>query len=92
MKRFAGLLAAALVGLVAALPAGAQEHDATAPTHFPIDKPALQRWSFSGIFGSFDTAQLQRGFQVYKEVCAASASATSVRSPRKAGSSSRRAS
>jgi cytochrome c1 len=26
-------------------------------------------WSFSGIFGTFDEAQLQRGFQVYKEVC-----------------------
>ncbi len=28
-----------------------------------------QTWSFSGIFGQFDRAQLQRGFQVYKEVC-----------------------
>ena len=27
-------------------------------------------WSFSGPFGKFDKAQLQRGFQVYKEVCA----------------------
>ncbi|WP_282607643.1 cytochrome c1 [Pelagibius sp. Alg239-R121] len=27
-------------------------------------------WSFSGIFGTFDQAQLQRGYQVYKEVCA----------------------
>jgi len=32
--------------------------------------PARQ-WSFDGVFGSFDRAQLQRGFQVYKEVCAA---------------------
>ena len=29
-----------------------------------------QDWSFSGIFGTFDLAQLQRGFQVYREVCA----------------------
>jgi cytochrome c1 len=28
-----------------------------------------QDWSFSGPFGKFDKAQLQRGFQVYKEVC-----------------------
>lgn len=26
-------------------------------------------WSFTGLFGHFDTAQLQRGFKVYKEVC-----------------------
>ena len=27
-------------------------------------------WSFDGIFGTFDRASLQRGYQVYKEVCA----------------------
>ena len=26
-------------------------------------------WSFDGMFGTFDRASLQRGFQVYKEVC-----------------------
>ena len=31
---------------------------------------AAQSWSFSGPFGTFDRAQLQRGFQVYQEVCA----------------------
>jgi cytochrome c1 len=31
---------------------------------------ARQPWSFSGFTGQFDRAQLQRGFQVYKEVCA----------------------
>ena len=30
-----------------------------------------QDWSFDGIFGTFDRAALQRGFQVYQEVCAA---------------------
>lgn len=30
-----------------------------------------QAWSFSGITGIYDKAQLQRGFQVYKEVCSA---------------------
>jgi ubiquinol-cytochrome c reductase cytochrome c1 subunit len=33
-------------------------------------KPERQDWSFAGIFGKYDKAQLQRGFQVYKEVCA----------------------
>ena len=28
------------------------------------------KWSFSGPFGFFDKAALQRGFQVYREVCA----------------------
>lgn len=30
-----------------------------------------QKWSFDGIFGTFDRASAQRGFQVYKEVCSA---------------------
>lgn len=30
-----------------------------------------QKWSFAGMFGYFDRAQLQRGYKVYKEVCAA---------------------
>lgn len=29
-----------------------------------------QDWSFSGPFGTYDKHQLQRGFQVYKQVCA----------------------
>jgi ubiquinol-cytochrome c reductase cytochrome c1 subunit len=29
-----------------------------------------QSWPFAGIFGTFDKAQLQRGYQVYTEVCA----------------------
>ncbi|MQA64796.1 MAG: cytochrome c1 [Alphaproteobacteria bacterium] len=32
--------------------------------------PPAQSWSFSGPFGTYDRAALQRGFQVYKEVCA----------------------
>ncbi len=34
-------------------------------------QPPEHHWSFDGIFGTFDRAQLQRGFQVYKEVCSA---------------------
>jgi ubiquinol-cytochrome c reductase cytochrome c1 subunit len=60
------LLGAAAV--VLALPASAQEEHAQ-PTHFPIETPELQRWSFAGPFGKFDPAQLKRGYQVYKEVC-----------------------
>jgi cytochrome c1 len=29
-----------------------------------------QSWSFAPPFGTYDNAQLQRGFQVYKEICA----------------------
>lgn len=35
-----------------------------------VVKPPAQSWSFSGPFGKFDQAQLQRGFKVVKEVCA----------------------
>ena len=31
--------------------------------------PIKVDWSFKGITGTFDRASLQRGFQVYKEVC-----------------------
>ena len=58
-------LAASLAGIGAAQ---AQEHGA------PVPPP--QKWSFSGPFGKFDEAQLQRGFKVYKEVCSACHSMT----------------
>jgi ubiquinol-cytochrome c reductase cytochrome c1 subunit len=35
---------------------------------FPLKKV---NWSFGGPFGTYDRASAQRGFQVYKEVCAA---------------------
>ena len=54
----AGLAAAAL-GLLA------NAEGAEAPA------PESQNWSFSGIFGTFDRAARQRGFQVFKELCAA---------------------
>lgn len=38
--------------------------------HYPLEHIELQRWSFAGWFGRYDQAQLQRGFQVYREVCA----------------------
>jgi ubiquinol-cytochrome c reductase cytochrome c1 subunit len=33
--------------------------------------PDRQSWSFSGVFGRYDNNQLQRGFQVYQNVCSA---------------------
>jgi cytochrome c1 len=51
-------LAAALAGVLAA-PASAQE----------ADTPPKLKWSFAGMFGKFDRAQLQRGFKIYREVC-----------------------
>ena len=33
--------------------------------------PEELTWSFDGPFGTFDRAQVQRGFLVYKDVCAA---------------------
>ena len=32
-------------------------------------QPPRQSWSFAGVTGTFDRAQLQRGFKVYREVC-----------------------
>ncbi|MFA6266230.1 MAG: cytochrome c1, partial [Pseudolabrys sp.] len=52
---------AASVGVIGA--AQAQVHESP--------KPPAQKWSFSGPFGKFDQAQLQRGFKIYKEVCSA---------------------
>ena len=45
----------------------------TPPVLAAGDGPEITRkkWSFSGPRGHFDQNQLQRGFQVYKEVCAA---------------------
>jgi ubiquinol-cytochrome c reductase cytochrome c1 subunit len=57
-------LAAALLALAPALPVPAAR-SAEAPT------PPAQSWPFAGLFGAFDRDALQRGFQVYKEVCAA---------------------
>jgi ubiquinol-cytochrome c reductase cytochrome c1 subunit len=59
MRRFAAVafLAAAASGSPA-LAAGGAEH------------PKKVAYSFEGPFGQFDKAQLQRGFKVYREVCA----------------------
>jgi ubiquinol-cytochrome c reductase cytochrome c1 subunit len=56
-KALIGAAMTMALGAGAALGAGEAVH---------IDR---QKWSFAGVFGRFDEAQLQRGFQVYKEVC-----------------------
>jgi ubiquinol-cytochrome c reductase cytochrome b/c1 subunit len=58
--------AIALVAAVSLLAAGAPE--ARAADEAP--PPPAVKWSFSGPFGTFDRGQLQRGYKVYKEVCA----------------------
>lgn len=58
------LVAAVLVG-VAFLCLQAQA--ASSGAKHPID----MHWPFDGAFGTFDRASIQRGFQVYKEVCSA---------------------
>lgn len=59
--------AAAVLGAGLALSASVAV--AEEAVEYPLLKPAYQSWSFAGIFGSYDQAQLQRGYQVYKEVC-----------------------
>ncbi|RVA89257.1 cytochrome c1 [Mesorhizobium sp. M7A.F.Ca.US.006.04.2.1] len=73
------LTSLAMIGLVAVAAGAAgtraiaaeEAHNVSNPTHFPIDEPKEMDWSFTGPFGTYDKAQLQRGLKVYKEVCSA---------------------
>ena len=65
MKTKPTILALAFAGIALVSSAAlAQEHGHETP------RPPAQKWSFAGPFGKFDQAQLQRGFKIYKEVCA----------------------
>ena len=46
---------------------------ASTPNLTAQETPPLphQEWSFEGVFGTYDPASAQRGFQVYKEICSA---------------------
>ncbi|RYE47690.1 MAG: cytochrome c1 [Hyphomicrobiales bacterium] len=69
MIKTKSIIGALLVSILfAAAPAVAQEGHATPE----IKKEA---WSFAGPFGTYDRNQLQRGFQVFKEVCSSCHSA-----------------
>jgi ubiquinol-cytochrome c reductase cytochrome c1 subunit len=61
-----GLLAAVLAGSALAIAQTAGEPAEPPP---PLPPPA-QSWSFNGVFGTFDRASAQRGYQVYNDVCA----------------------
>jgi cytochrome c1 len=61
MQRSLFTLVLAGVLLAIAQPASAQTEQVT---------PPRQKWSFAGPFGRYDEAQLQRGFKIYREVCA----------------------
>ena len=69
---FCAILAAALTAgagkVFAANEAASDAADSNGAAH-EQPKPPRQEWSFSGFFGRYDQAQLQRGFQVYREVC-----------------------
>ncbi|TWB45246.1 cytochrome c1 [Nitrospirillum pindoramense] len=68
MRRLRSLILAGLVAVAAAAPAVASEE-----MEYPKNEwshGAVTR-GFSNIFGTFDRKALQRGFQVYKEVCSA---------------------
>lgn len=64
MRRHAAVALAAVFALALGFANGARaQEEAPRPPH--------QEWSFNGIFGTYDRGALQRGFQVYKEVCSA---------------------
>jgi ubiquinol-cytochrome c reductase cytochrome c1 subunit len=65
MRKFILAAAAAVVSAGLLIPA------ANAASGYPLKEPRKVDWSFAGPFGMYDKAQLQRGFQVFKEVCAA---------------------
>jgi cytochrome c1 len=56
--------------LAAALAASLSATGMRAASAQEAEAPPRQHWSFHGPFGTYDTAQLQRGFKIYREVCA----------------------
>jgi ubiquinol-cytochrome c reductase cytochrome c1 subunit len=60
------VLTLAFAALVATSASALAAEDLSQP-----QEPIKQHWSWEGPFGMYDRAQLQRGFQVYKEVCSA---------------------
>ncbi|MDX1574882.1 MAG: cytochrome c1 [Kiloniellales bacterium] len=65
MKSLARSAATAALGALCGVMLGAASVQAAEGIKLP-----KQDWSFDGLFGLFDRPQLQRGLQVYQEVCA----------------------
>ena len=63
MSRLRIVGAAALILAASALEVSAQIAETPEPIHV--------KWHHDGLFGTFDRAAAQRGFQVYREVCSA---------------------
>ena len=66
VNRLFALIAAGALALVPGLAGPARADQCTEEVPLPH-----QQWSFDGPLGTYDEATLQRGFQVYKEVCSA---------------------
>ncbi len=68
-----GALGIGLFFVIAVLWGAVQPRDAVAPDPVAAlhKAPVEIEWAQNGVFGKFDRKQLQRGFQVYKEVCSA---------------------
>ena len=66
----AAVVAVSVAAIAPAIAAGEAPH------------PPRQEWSFSGPFGTYDRAQLQRGFKVYREVCSVCHGLGTIRPPR----------
>lgn len=62
MRALRSLVAGVALGVVAGFSFPGFAQDAPEPPH--------QHWHSAGVFGTIDIASAQRGFQVYKEVCA----------------------
>lgn len=67
----AGLLFVLILLIAAVMPREETVPDAIAAHHLHPEKVSWAHDGPLGVFGTFDRAQLQRGYQVYKEVCAA---------------------
>lgn len=62
MRKFVHYSLIAVASLLLSAPAAFSAGDAP--------KAPQQEWSWEGVFGTFDRAAAQRGYQVYREVCA----------------------
>jgi ubiquinol-cytochrome c reductase cytochrome c1 subunit len=67
ISSIAKLIGAAALAAALATPLVTQAAYAAGDAHGPTIE--RQKWTFGGVRGHFDRAQLQRGFKVYQEIC-----------------------